>query len=382
MDLRRFIDMFKDARFHTLQSFLTTFNPFEVLKLKEYEIRHSNMIAWLIDPHENHGMDDFMLKILILEYIENQKIAHEILLKQKINAEVYREYKIDSKKLIDLLIVLDELKIVVLIENKVHSKEHKDQLKSYYDFVERKYPGYFIQAIYLTLSGEDPSDARFYALGYERLVEIITDGMNINNNKINVEQKSFIMYYVEGVKEILGMKNNDMSLMAKALYTQYREVIDYIIEEGISNKFMEAGRIFIDKNQLIPKNSNANHIFFSDTRIENIAEVDMQKWASDKPFAYWFRKTTDSRIGFIIEVGPVKNFEIRKMLLLELKEAGFIFQKNALNQDSKYTRIYSTYNEFNDWDEEDIIVEEMEKIFASTRSKRELIEQVIIKVFG
>jgi len=264
MDLRRFIDMFKDARFYTLQSFLTTFNPFEVLKLKEYEIRHSNMIAWLIDPHENHGMDDFILKRLILEFLENHEIAHEILLKQKINAEVYREYKIDSKKLIDLLIVLDEQKIIVLIENKVHSKEHKDQLKSYYEFVERKYPGYCIQAIYLTLSGEDPSDDRYYPLGYERLIEIITDGMSINNYKINAEQRSFITYYVESVKEILGMKNNDMSMMAKALYTQYREVIDYIIEEGISNKFMEAGRIFIDKNQLILKNSNANHVFFTE----------------------------------------------------------------------------------------------------------------------
>lgn len=30
------------------------FNPFKILKVDKFEIRHSNMIAWLLDPMENH----------------------------------------------------------------------------------------------------------------------------------------------------------------------------------------------------------------------------------------------------------------------------------------------------------------------------------------
>ncbi|MYL34308.1 hypothetical protein GLW08_10550 [Pontibacillus yanchengensis] len=45
-----------------LNSSLREFNPFKVLKVDQYEIRHSNMLAWLLDPKENHDIGDLFLK--------------------------------------------------------------------------------------------------------------------------------------------------------------------------------------------------------------------------------------------------------------------------------------------------------------------------------
>ena len=36
-------------------------NIFDVLKVTNAEIRHSNILAWLLDPNENHGIGDSLL---------------------------------------------------------------------------------------------------------------------------------------------------------------------------------------------------------------------------------------------------------------------------------------------------------------------------------
>ena len=39
-----------------LESILSNFNIFETLNIVNNEIRHSNVLAWLLDPNENHGI--------------------------------------------------------------------------------------------------------------------------------------------------------------------------------------------------------------------------------------------------------------------------------------------------------------------------------------
>ena len=40
-------------------------NIFDVLKISRTEIRHSNMLDWLLDPNENHGFGDAVLRRFI-----------------------------------------------------------------------------------------------------------------------------------------------------------------------------------------------------------------------------------------------------------------------------------------------------------------------------
>ena len=43
------------------------FNVFDVLRYSEYEIRHSNVLAWLLKPGETHGLGDKFLR----RFLEN-----------------------------------------------------------------------------------------------------------------------------------------------------------------------------------------------------------------------------------------------------------------------------------------------------------------------
>lgn len=51
-----------------LSEWTNTFNLFDILKLTRVEIRHSNMLAWLLNPNENHGFGDGVLRGFI-QYI-------------------------------------------------------------------------------------------------------------------------------------------------------------------------------------------------------------------------------------------------------------------------------------------------------------------------
>lgn len=106
------------------------FNIFNVLKLSNAEIRHSNFLAWLMNPLENHEIGNFFLKEFLKtatkDYISSEDILineEDISSKDFFECEVRREYKN-----IDILLVDKDSCFVCVIENKIWSGEHSEQL--------------------------------------------------------------------------------------------------------------------------------------------------------------------------------------------------------------------------------------------------------------
>lgn len=48
--------------FERLERLLGGFNLFQVLRFEHGEIRHSNVLAWLMDPLDSHGLGDLFLR--------------------------------------------------------------------------------------------------------------------------------------------------------------------------------------------------------------------------------------------------------------------------------------------------------------------------------
>ena len=90
------------------------FNIFDVLKISKNEIRHSNVLCWLLDPSENHGFGDAFIKGVFQRIVENDiEDKHDIfktLLSDMYSFSVQREWKN-----IDILLVSNEEKIVLAI---------------------------------------------------------------------------------------------------------------------------------------------------------------------------------------------------------------------------------------------------------------------------
>jgi hypothetical protein len=49
-----------------LEALLSRFNIFRILRAAHHEIRHSNMLAWLLTPDESHGLRDRFFRRLLV----------------------------------------------------------------------------------------------------------------------------------------------------------------------------------------------------------------------------------------------------------------------------------------------------------------------------
>ena len=94
----------KDISFKEFNKILNEPNIFKILKISNYEIRHSNFLAWLLDPKESHGFEEEILKEFINQVLlmKNTSKREETVKKLNFhNVEIKREWKN-----IDLLVVL------------------------------------------------------------------------------------------------------------------------------------------------------------------------------------------------------------------------------------------------------------------------------------
>lgn len=184
----------------TIYARLSHFNPFETLSIVNAEIRHSNVLAWLLNPNENHGLDDIFLKKIIQdvyyknkEYIESKRLSlFDISLMDYHNFIIKREWNN-----IDIICVSDEKKFVFVIENKVWSKESENQLMKYFHTVNREYPDYDKIFIFLTANNDTPSDAdNWIPMDYGFIFETLQKVIGIKGDAVSPNVKIFIEQYL------------------------------------------------------------------------------------------------------------------------------------------------------------------------------------------
>jgi len=74
-DLSRVLDKFlvDNTELEELSARLSIFNIFGVLRVEDVEIRHSNVVAWLLDPQGSHGLGQvFLRRILSTILLDNE----------------------------------------------------------------------------------------------------------------------------------------------------------------------------------------------------------------------------------------------------------------------------------------------------------------------
>ena len=125
------------------------FNTFDVLRYAEYEIRHSNVLAWLLDPGQTHGigrafLDWFLGKV-------NKSISDRGAQRVRVERELH---------FVDVTVFMesDQDRHIVAIENKTvgYSPEHLAQVCEYAKELSKKYPEYTLHNVLLTTSRRLP----------------------------------------------------------------------------------------------------------------------------------------------------------------------------------------------------------------------------------
>lgn len=390
--------------FTTIHEHFTRFNPFRVLQVDQYEIRHSNMLGWLLDANANHQLGQYFLrKFLVKVFLHEDNFKDEdktanydvvkLLQSSFHDVKVYREKETTDKKRIDLLVVSERSKFALLIENKYWANESEEQLENYLSYVKLIYPEYELLPVFLTLQDSDPTHNDYLKVGYRDVLAILHELLERKQDVLSTHVFQFIHSYKEILEDQL-LENDELTNLAlevfqshkdaiqlvlnnnsshfQNIYTRYQEAIDFIAKVGNSIT-KHAFKEFVSLTSL-PIDEYYEHFrlpnFILKSWAEPFSEQDLrQKWWLNKGMIAWFERVGE-KCRLKVEVGPIEA-ENRIKFLNCLEEQGILIREKAKNESTKFTGIYM----------DDILVESWEDRFSITSAMKELTENDRFQVF-
>ena len=209
-------------RYHEDYAKPREFNAFDVLRYAEYEIRHSNVMAWLLDPDGTHGIERGFLEWFLRQARLPGKLPEKIVRGDggqtvRVERELYH---------VDVVIFLesDQGRHIVAIENKPSraSPEHYEQARAHLERLRPKYPGHELHGVLLSTSrkgieGEDrhPKDAIAHVSWRDvgaQIKTMIDEGAFGERNVA-----AFICQYLVAVGRLIGPEDSDTDYFRKLL---------------------------------------------------------------------------------------------------------------------------------------------------------------------
>jgi hypothetical protein len=240
-----------------LAEWTSVFNLFDILKISRVEIRHSNMLSWLLNPKENHGLGDSIIRGFI-QYVvtlfPGGLDVIETLLMDCHDCFIQREWHG-----IDILAVSQKEQFVFCIENKIDSKEHDNQLNRYRNLIEGAYPGYRKMYIYLSPEGDEPSDPEHWcSMSYQDVLSIIESARKKSN--LSPEAQMLIDNYTTTIRrDIVG--DEKLARICAEIYAKHQRALDLIFENKPDRAAMLAEII---RSWCAEKQTKGELTFFAD----------------------------------------------------------------------------------------------------------------------
>ena len=242
-----------DGELAELEARLSRFNLFRVLRADTHELRHSNMLAWLLDPSGSHGLGELFLRRWLKEVMHlasttgaNGHFTSPIWVDAASisGVQVRREWQN-----LDLLVELEanlsgkKEQWVIAIENKVNSRQGRTQLKGYRKTVEKRFPDPTRRfCVFLTKQNELPADSEWLVSTYADVLQALQRCVAERKDAIGPEPLFLIRQYIELVSEDF-MDESDSVQLARAIYQRHAAAIDFIFECKIDPIFELTNRI-------------------------------------------------------------------------------------------------------------------------------------------
>lgn len=287
------------------------FNIFDVLKSSRNEIRHSNMLAWLLDANENHGIGDNYIRHFFQYLVQESEIKEDVfkfMLLDFYSFSIYREWKN-----IDIMLLSEDEKVVVVIENKIGSHEHDNQLERYEKIIQDEYPNYKKIFIYLTPDGEEPSSSNWVVFTYETALDILIK--ICNSVDLLPDVKLLIDNYINTIRRDI-VEDKELVEICNKIYNKHKKALDliyeYRLDKGqLSETIKTVLQEYAKKGKIIFENIKGvnTYIRFYTPNMNKFLPDLLQNngsWNDKHVYAYEFAVRKDSmRLGFVLALKNV-----------------------------------------------------------------------------
>lgn len=337
-----------------LEARLGKFNIFDALGVARAEIRHSNFLAWLLDPSESHGQGQVFLKAILADVLRKAPPDRRPFSALEVDGidlrgiEVRREWQ-----RIDVLIICDEPRFGVVVENKIDSGEHRDQLTRYVQSYRARYGDRPTLLVFLTATGLDASNEDWISYTYADIYRVLSRSMRTQSGAIGDDVRMVLDHYLRLIGSRL-MNDATIVELCRRIYRNHRQALDLIfdtvgtVNDGILTSVEE-----------VVRNDPTWHLFNVtgkrvDFTLREWAEVTppLCTWPNQDP-RFWLRSwiyRNESNLKLCVEVGPCSDASLRTRVIdriTAVAETGF---KTKGKPKPTWTRVYS--QTITEWEDE------------------------------
>lgn len=292
-----------------LESRIAEFNIFEALGAVRNELRHSDFLAFLLNPSEKHGLGDLFLKRFLTRVLS---VADEppvspvtIDVVDLSGAVVERE-----SQNIDILIHDASSGLVCVIENKVFSGEHSDQLNRYWNIVQRRFPTAKIIPVFLTPEGIPPAneDSRYIPFSYAELSALMDRVRQSQESMLGADVNTMIRHYVTMLGRHI-VTESEIAELCRQIYRTHKAAIDLIVEHmpDVQQELAEYlwGLIQAERS-LAEVRFSKSYINFAPRQWQQVRELNVGLGWADSPanISFEFRNGPD-HLGLYLLLGRV-----------------------------------------------------------------------------
>ncbi len=349
-----------------LDHYADTPNIFRILSIEQMEIRHSNFLAWLLDPAGNHKLGDRFLKQLLFSYALNIKSGDldvfDIDRMDLDDAIVYRElYHMD------IIVQSEQSDFVLVIENKVKAGENRGQTTGYRKNIEEIYGTvknrYFI---FLTLDQSEPEDSQWVPMSYSQIVAILDPLVALMPKEGTA--RMYVKDYLEVTKDMAGNEDSDLKKLCREIYSKHKKAIDILIE-NIPDYFQKRADIIRDilgeMDGVVLRKSNNSYVRFTTPLIiEKVGLLGTGEWTPEKDLLLF--EIVNNRKGnqrIVATIGPAEDPVKRDILCQYFASKFKIRSRNS----EKWSRIYSkSFRLDEDKDEEEQLRKKLTEFVKET----------------
>ncbi len=306
--LERFV--YDNVELERLETLLDAFNPFEAMRWTRQELRHSAFLRWLLDPAETHGLQDYFLRVFLKRIArDGQGQALDVPSVVDVDGWQLDDVQVMQEwNAIDVLIRGDADHFVTVVENKVDTSEHSDQLGRYRSIVERLFPDYRKLFVYLTADGDPPSDQAYLSLSHRDLAAMAEVTLERKADQLSPAVRSFVEHYVDMVRRYI-VEESEIQDLCRKIYEKHRRALDLLFEhrpDRASELSDFLTSLVRGSDGLLHDSSSKSFVKFIPRELDFLPKVG-EGWGSRRLLLFQFENLGGSlRLKIILGPGPAE----------------------------------------------------------------------------
>ena len=330
--------------------YLGGFNVFEAIGHTRSEERHSDFLAFLLDPNETHGLGAEVLRRFVVTILKSMRLEDrplspsEVMLTDFESCQVLREHH-----KVDVLCVDESHRFLLAIENKIGSSEHSDQLGRYRSFLEAQYGDFRRILAYLTPDNDEASDGNWTPVSYTDVLSIVELLATTQKDEISNAVALALDHYAVMLRRNIVI-DDDLVSVARTIYRKHRAALDFIFEQRSDDQLEMsdfAQQIASEDSRISVVKSTKSYIRFFPSDWEGIPAFNAthrDEWTKTGHSLLFEIENKANSIRMTLTIGPIEEDRWRSSIFRFARSRPQLFRGigNRRSPGPQFARIYST----------------------------------------